>query len=423
VAGLDPGDPLRASRLPGPLLPLVVLASILLAGVAFRLAWFEIEKRTPDEEVYTVCAARVLDHGPFAVADMVRSFNASPALWHYPQPTRAGHFLLVAAAMAVGNDESPRAASRVAFAASLAAMAILAGVAWRIFGPWMAVVAVAFVASSPADLTLARRGWADGPVGALSLALLGVAAMTLAEPSRRRWTVLLGAAAAAAVLVKESALGAIAVLAVALLVAASREARAGIARTALPALAAGAIVAVALLATFAGGPAPLVEAFRLSGEAIATNPYVAAQQRGGPDYYLLGLWLLQPHVVLLGLLGAVALALRPELAPAPPATPSAAVARLVALYALGTLAIAMVAPLKSLRFVSPLLGTLALLAALVVGSALATLRVRGPGAAATATAVVGAALAAAAVVDVQRFVAIFVTRGVSDLVTPWIAGR
>jgi 4-amino-4-deoxy-L-arabinose transferase-like glycosyltransferase len=403
-------------------LPHVALGLVLLAALALRLAWFEIEKRTPDEEVYAVCAVRVLDRGTGEVAEMVRAFNATPALWHYPQPTRVGHFVLVAATMAVGNDDSPRSAARLALLASLAALALLAALAWRSFGPWIAAIAVLCVAASPADLMLARRGWADGPVGALSLAMLGAAAMALRAPHRRRAVVLLGAAAAAAVVVKGSALGVVAVLALAIPAAAPRGARAALARTAIPALAAGALVAVAVLAAAAGGVAPLLEAFRHSGEAIATNDYVRTQQRGGPDYYLLGLWLLQPVVVVLGLAGAVVLAIRPGLAPARDAD-GAAVARLVALYALGTLAIAMAAPLKSLRFVSPMLGALALLAALVLGAAAAAVRPHPGRAGGIAIAAGAAALLVAAALDVQCFVAIFVTRGVSDLVTPWIAGR
>jgi 4-amino-4-deoxy-L-arabinose transferase-like glycosyltransferase len=395
---------------------------VLLAALVLRLSWFEIEKRTPDEEVYAVCAVRVLDHGPGEVAEMVRAFNATPALWHYPQPTRVGHFVLVAAAMAVGNDDSPRSTARVALIASLAGLALLAWLAWRAFGPWIAVASAACVATSPADLTLARRGWADGPLGALSLALVAFAGMALLEPARRRWPLLLAPAAAAAVLVKESALGVIAVLAVALLAAAPRDRRAALARTAVPSLAAGALVAVALLAAAAGGVAPLIEAFRLSGEAIATNEYVRTQQRGGPDYYLLGLWLLQPHVVALGLAGIALCAIRPTLAPAR-APESPAVARMVALFAAGTLAIAIGAPLKSLRFVSPALGPLALLAVLATAALIAGVRARTPRAGVAVAGLTVVALAIAAVLDVQRFVAIFVTRGVSDLVTPWIAGR
>jgi hypothetical protein len=149
-------------------------------------------------------------------------------------------------------------------------------------------------------------------------------------------------------------------------------------------------------------------------------------QSGGPGYYARGLLALQPLPVALGLLGAVAVALRAPALRAALEAPRARVAlATLAAFTLAFAALALAWPQKNLRFLSPIYAPLDLLAGAVVVAALRRVRARLPAPAFRfGVAVIAVALLGLALADQQRFVELFIRRGIPDLATPWfVAAR
>jgi len=125
--------------------------------------------------------------------------------------------------------------------------------------------------------------------------------------------------------------------------------------------------------------------------------------------------------VLLGALGALAVALRiPPLRRAVdrPRARTALVA--LAWFTILFAAVALAWPQKNMRFLSPIYAPLDLIAGAAVWTALEGVRSRlSPAAFRVVVALVATTLLGAAVADHQRFVELFIRRGIPDLATPW----
>ncbi len=396
---------------------------VLLAANAVRVAHFEVPVRTPDESTYLFYARSLYERGPSALPEIVREYRSRPELRDYPSPTRVGHVALQWAAMLVTSNASVGAATAVSFAASIGLLLIV----WRLgtfFGPWVAPIAMGFLAFSPMDLAMYRRLWGDEPFAFAVTALLWCF-LEFARSGRVGWIVAFAVALAGALLIKETALF---FFGFALWAAwwegdRRRAVTAGIA--ALSAVA----VALVIQTLACGGWEPVREALAGAAGAGDPNEYMRKYQTGGLEYYAVGLGLLQPVPIALGLLASVGVAVAalvarfrrgpaPRLAPAwPPAT--WILGSCIALFMI----VALVYPQKNMRFLSPIYPALFVMAGAAVVAGVGWLM--GRVAVAARPALIGGAilaLVALAYTDHARFVHYFIERGIPDLATPWFTG-
>jgi 4-amino-4-deoxy-L-arabinose transferase-like glycosyltransferase len=294
-------------------------------------------------------------------------------------------------------------------------------VALEFLGPWVAVMAMLFLAVSPLDLALARRAWQDDVMALLTL-LMVWAFLRHAARGGRGSAVAFFVISAYTLLVKESAVIAFGLGTLGLALIAWRRSRGWKQPLlVLTAGAAAALLALGVIVAVSGGWAELRRTLELGREALAPDDYLRKYQMGGVGYYVTGLRILQPVPFLLGALGAALAVLRVPFAAPGEAGPRAR----GALAALGWLVLGFGAVSfsyysKNLRFLSPIYAPVCLLAAALVGSSLAALRVRAPRPVALAGVIaVVIALAASAVLDVRRFDHYFNELQIQDLATPW----
>ena len=130
-------------------------------------------------------SCRIADGGLGTYPDLVREYLTDQNAHLYPSPARWGFLLPDAAASSVlGCGQSS-----VAWASTLAGIGMLLLVAvltYRRFGPWVAVLATTFVASSPLQLLVGRRALGDEVVGLVTVAALWAVVAYLERRSWRR---------------------------------------------------------------------------------------------------------------------------------------------------------------------------------------------------------------------------------------------
>ena len=415
LTGAPPGP-----GLPGQLVPRILCAAILLAAIVLRVADFDVPERSPDEVLWTKFGAHIAREGPAWVTRLTHDFNRDADV-EYPWQQRIGYTCLVGLAMRVSGDSTVRTAEAISTVSSVALVALTGVVALEFLGPWVAVMAMLFLAVSPLDLALARRAWQDDVMALVTLLLCWAFLRHVAGGGR-------GSVAAFflvsvyALLVKESAVIVFGLGTLGLALVAWRRSR-GRTRPllVLAAGAAAALFALGVVVAVSGGWAELRRTLELSREALAPDDYLRRYQTGGVGYYVTGLRILQPVPFLLGTLGA-ALAVTgvPFAVSGRPAR--RARGSLVALgwLVLGFGAVAFSYYSKNLRFLSPIYAPVCLLAAALVGSGVSALRARAPRPVALAGVIaVVLALVASAVLDARRFEHYFNELQMQDLATPW----
>lgn len=402
-----------------------LIALLIAAGVTLRVVDFPVAVYTPDEDAYAdFYATPMFENGAGALPRLVREYNARADLFDFPSPTRVGHLWAIVGFMNLLGHATIQNAAWASAAASMLILLLIARLGLRALNPWATAIALLFAAFSPLDRAMARRVWGDELFAACALAALLAFIIWATGARRARWMVLCLALAGYSVLVKENGL---VVLGLATAGFAIVEARvSGVRGAALAALAGVATLAVtvAALALACGGIEPLRATFARVAAASHGNAYMQKYQTGGPGYYARGLLALQPVPVLLGLLAAAAVALRrPALGSTWKAPRARTAITVLATFTLAFAALALVWPQKNLRFLSPVYAPLDLLAGAVVWAALDRARAHWPTPALRAgVALVAVALIVAAIADQQRFVELFIHRGIPDLATPWFTG-
>ncbi len=404
-------------RLPSPAsarLAHALIALLIALGVTLRVVDFPVAVYTPDEDAYAdFYATPIYENGAGALPKLVREYNARPDMLEFPSPTRVGHLWAIVGFMNLLGHATIQNAAWASAAASMLILLLMAWLGLRALGPWTSVLALLFAAVSPLDRAMARRVWGDELFAACALASL-LAFVAWASGARRaRWWVLCLTLAGYSILIKETGLVVLGCATAGLAIVAWRASG--------PRGAAFALLAGAAIALACGGLEPLRATFARVAAASHGNEYMRTYQIGGPGYYARGLLALQPLPMVVGLVGAVAVALRAPALRAAFETPRAQVAlATLAAFTLAFAALALAWPQKNLRFLSPIYAPLDLLAGAVMVAALQRVRARLPaqvfrlGVAVIAVALLGLALA-----DHQRFVELFLRRGIPDLATPW----
>lgn len=411
------------STAPGPrrrLAPRAVLAAAFALAALLRVVHFGVPARSPDEELYTRFGAGIAREGLAWQVRLVRDFNRGEDV-DYPWQHRIGYTGLVALAMRASGDTTVRAGELLSTASGLAAIAITGALAWEMLGAWPACAAVAFLATSPLDLALARRAWQDDVVMLLA-ALLLAAFVRAATGGGRRWTLAFLVLAAFGMIVKESlaipaGFGTLGLAALAW----ERTRRPRDAVLVLAAGAAALLASVAVVVAASGGWAELRTTLALSGEALAPDQYLREYQTGGVlDYYVRGLLKLQPFPWLLGGAFAALALLRPRsLAGAFPAARSRRALVATAAHLVLFCAVAFSYASKNMRFLSPVYPAVALLAAAALRAAHAWAAGRGRRAGVFAAGALATVVLLSAGRDVRCFRHYFVEDEIQDLATPW----
>ena len=101
------------------------------------------------------------------MSSIYAEYERNADAWSYPSPTRIGHLVFVAAWMKISNVRDERAGADVSLAFSCMSLLLVAWIGVRFFNPAIALAAVAFLASSVAELGMARRAWQDSAFGFL----------------------------------------------------------------------------------------------------------------------------------------------------------------------------------------------------------------------------------------------------------------
>ena len=400
--------------------PRILCGAILLAAIVLRVVNFDVPERSPDEVLWTKFGAGIAREGPAWVTRLTHDFNRDADV-EFPWQQRVGYSCLVGLAMRVSRDSTVRTTEAVSTLSSVALVALTGVVAFEFLGPWVAAMAMLFLAVSPLDLALARRAWQDDVMALLTL-LAVWAFLRHAARGGRGSAVAFFAISAYTLLVKESAVIAFGLGTLGLALVAWRRSRGW--KQPLFVLAVGAaagLLALGVVVAVSGGWAELRRTLELSREALAPDDYLRKYQMGGVGYYVTGLRILQPVPFLLGALGAVLAVLRVPFLVSGLSAPRARGA-LVALgwLVLGFGAVAFSYYSKNLRFLSPIYAPVCLLAAALVGSGLAALRARVPRRVAwVAVVVVALAFAGSALLDARRFDHYFNELQMQDLATPW----
>ena len=402
-------------------LSLFGIAILFAAAVALRFAFLDVSARTPDERFYASYGARIAKEGPCATASAVSEFVRDPAR-PYPWPTRPGYLWLAGGVMRVSGDATPRALAGLSTAASVLSLALLAALAFRFLGAGTAAFAILLIAASPLDLAMARRGWQDTPVALLTLGMISCVLWSASRPRRLLPALAFFALSAFALTVKESAAIPFALGTLALAIGAGQRGRG--ARGAIAVLAAGAVTAAAAAAALvvaSGGAEMLRRALELGRLVNSPNAYMREYQTGSPAYYLAGLALLHPLPFALGTVAAILAVFRAPFLLAPWNRPGARLALvMLGWFVLIFGAVACAWPQKNLRFLSPIVAPIAMLAAALLASALSWAGARvSPRTAKLAGVALALALTAGAALDLQRFVHDFVVLRIPDLATPW----
>jgi hypothetical protein len=402
--------------------PHVVSLIVLIAALVVRLVHFHVPVRTPDETTYFLYATSLYERGPSALPEIVREYRSRPELRDYPSPTRVGHVGLQWASMVLHSSASLDAAAAVSVWSSVGMLLIVWRIAASFLAPWVAPVAMSFLAFSPLDLAMSRRLWGDEPF-AFAIGAMLWCFLEHARSRRPAWAVAFFVCGFEALLIKETALFFL-VLGTLGLQLKSPPRRAW-------ALAGGGMLtllaALVFQALACGGFGAVREAWAGAFGSGTPNEYMLKYQTGGLEYYARGFAILQPFAIVAGLLASLAAAL-------------AALAAVVRSRASGLgkgwlwpktlgflgvmillfVTVALAYPQKNMRFLAPIYAPLFLMAGATVRYAVTAALARTP--VTMRPFVIGAAVTAMVVVSwmsYQTFVFWFIARGVPDLATPW----
>ena len=285
----------------------ITLAAVIALGIFLRCRHMtDVLSRSPDERIYNYYAATLVDDGLPGYRELLRVHNATPEMWFRPAPSRCGFVFLSAIVMDAAGVRTPRAGAAVSWLFSILSLALLAWLGIRFLSPWTTLLAVAFLACSFSELSMARRGWQDSLFGFLGLLLVYVTCEIARAPRRKSLYFALSAVAAYSMLVKETAYVSYGIcglwLAGALLL---RERSWKLFGVLLLSGAASVAVTFGVWTILSDSPAPALQAIWHLVHAHQASTYTA-QNYSGPWYqFLYLLFITGPVTALMALAGAV----------------------------------------------------------------------------------------------------------------------
>lgn len=392
--------------------PLLLIAAVilLLSGALARLWHLEdAVRRSPDELIYSQLSHGLLERGTAGLRGATSQYLSDPRFRVYPPPTRTGYLWLLAGAMKLTGSRDARAGAYLSLAASLGTLLVAAVVALRFLPAGAALAALLFVAASPVELALARRAWADAPLGLAAFLAVWSAAELSRRPGRRLWQVAFVLSGCLAMTIKET--GAVVVGLCILWLAGVALSRRDAAAEWL-ALAwlwcAGAVATVSWLAYSVGGLSTLAEVLGGLPGASAANPY-DMQYQSGPWYGIpQALFAAAPLTTVAALAGLLPCLTRPlsEMPSAPGWRPSSREVAGMCFVLIGFLLTLMAQQNRAnLRYCAPVFGPFHLVAGVGIWWPVRMIRDRLTGARwrMALVAAAGCAILAGAVLDLRFF--------------------
>lgn len=401
---------------------MAIIISIIAAGVALRVVnLLNVEKRSPDELIYSCQAELVAEQGPIkGTASLIKEYNTTKKLWIYPPPTRIGYSWVLGTLMKKTANTETYLGSYISFAFSVVSLLLVALIGFRFFNPAVTIFALLFMAVSPPELVMARRTWQDAMFGSLGLLMAYFSMEIMRNPKRLVFYALLVVLGSYIMLVKEPGIivyGLCILLAIwTLLVKEKAPVKAAVLAAAA---AAGATLSVSLLIYACGGMQPILTVFRHVKEAMATNVYAIENQSGPWYYFPLAFWRVSPLSSLLFLAGAAGTMLPFDISDRPDAFPDVraryAVRGFIS-FGLAFFAIALLTPYcQNLRYVSVVYGPFYLTAGLGLWYIVLITRPYLKNLAIIAAFLLAAALILAAIYDYQVFYDLFIASTNNDM--------
>jgi len=166
----------------------LVLVAIVLLGAAIRIHFFIPDLvRSPDEQTFARQANVILAQGTAGPTALGKEFFQDPvAFSQSPSPARVGYLVLLAAFMRVIGDHSTLAGAQLSLLCSLAALSLVAFIAWRALSASVAIIATLLYTVFPFELTVSRRAWQESFIALVALVIVAVAVHVARTHSIRR---------------------------------------------------------------------------------------------------------------------------------------------------------------------------------------------------------------------------------------------
>ncbi|MBF0489915.1 MAG: hypothetical protein HQL15_04780 [Candidatus Omnitrophica bacterium] len=164
----------------------VISLSVLLAiGIILRLSHLDISKRTPDEKIYVYQADRIANDGMEGTRQLIHEENLDPTQWEYPPPTRIGYDYTLAGVIKLIKIPDERSGTYLSIFASIGSLVLLLIIGLRFFTPWITLIAMMGMITSPMDLAIARRCWQDSLFGFVWLFFIYICAEIIKSPQKK----------------------------------------------------------------------------------------------------------------------------------------------------------------------------------------------------------------------------------------------
>jgi len=281
----------------------VALGCLILVGLVARVLLHHGVAYSPaDEQVYATYSCQIGQDGPGVIHDQVAAYLGDPQLRLFPPPTRWG-LLLPDALVATMTGCGPATVAWVSTAAGIAMVILVAVFTWRRFSPAVALVATAFVASSPLQLHLGRRALGDELVALIAMAAFWAILAYSERRTRLRWLLAVGLLLAGFA-TKEVFVMLYPALMLPLAVSWWRQHRSGLTRLSwladLGLLILPAVLNAVVVAVLARDPDAFWQVTR-AVQASADSTYAAQYLAGAPHRLVVDLLLMSPVVVLLAI--------------------------------------------------------------------------------------------------------------------------
>ncbi|NQU95950.1 MAG: glycosyltransferase family 39 protein [Candidatus Omnitrophica bacterium] len=263
-----------------------------------------MQRRTPDELVYTRQAGIITQQGTEGIRRLIREYNADEKQWIYPPPTRVGYLWTLAVFMKMVSKNTLEVGAYLSCFFSIISLILLVVLGLRFFNRWITLYALLFMNVSPVALAIARRTWQDAMLGAVGLSLIWLSCEIIRATNKIKWIIVFILIGSYATLIKESGMLIYGLCAAWLLftfLINEKSFKKAILLMTLGGL--GIVISVVYLSHAAGGFSNILEVWQHVKEAMPTNRY-AIEYQSGPWYQFVGsAWIVSPVNTILFLIG------------------------------------------------------------------------------------------------------------------------
>lgn len=287
-----------------------LLFALVLAVILRLYAAGTENRQSPDAYNYARQAETLRMQGLPALRDEAQRFVNDPAMLAVPPVTRTVFLGALAGWMKLTDTSGISSVAAFSCVLDIIAAALLALLALNVLGEGAAAVSVVLYAFSPIALSLARHGWSDTLGAVVCLLNLRLALRCLRSEGERWSQVAFAASLALTFGVKEAAFAQACLVFTVVLVLLVRRGRRGEALKIAGAFAVSMLLMVSWTAFAIGGFGRVAQMYGSARDTHAVVPYLVQYQNGSVSDWLQGLWLSDPVLCTLAVLGLLFIALR-----------------------------------------------------------------------------------------------------------------